>query len=426
MNHKLSIDNLIKQALDKDAADQLKKYRNEFHIPKHTDGNDIIYFCGNSLGLQPKSTQKYVDDIMMAWKDRAVEGHFMGSDPWMNYHDDIEINMAEVVGAKPEEVGIMNTLTVNLHMLMVSFYRPTQKKNKILIDYSAFPSDIYAATSQIKFHGFNPDECLIELNPQPKSEIVTMDEIRDAFEVHGDELALALIAGVNYYTGQAYPMKEIVSLARKYDCRVGFDLAHAAGNLPLSLHADGPDFAAWCTYKYLNSGPGNLSGFFVHERHHHDKSLPKFVGWWGNDRKNRFQMEKSFTPAPGVESWVASNPPVIALAGIKASTDMFKEAGFMNLRKKSEALTAFLEYAINQISTDKIEIITPSDPSHRGCQLSIRVKGADRRLFDALRTEGVIGDWREPDVIRVAPVPFYNSFMDVCRFTEKLEKCLRS
>ncbi|MBK9736131.1 MAG: kynureninase [Saprospiraceae bacterium] len=397
--------------------------RDRFYMPKHSLGQDAIYLCGNSLGLMPKSAKEYIGQELEDWKNYGVEGHFNAKNPWMPYHEMLTDQMAEIVGALPAEIVVMNSLTVNLHLMMVSFYRPTKERYKILIDYSPFPSDRYAVSSQINFHGFDPETGLIELKPDD-GEIVSLDNIQDVLTAHGHEIALVLIGGVNYYTGQAYDIKEITKMGHAAGCVVGFDLAHAAGNVKLSLHEDGPDFAAWCSYKYLNSGPGGLSGCFVHERHHKDGDLPRFAGWWGHDKKTRFLMGDQFKPIPSVEGWQLSNPPIFQMAVIKSSLDIFAEAGMDRLRAKSKKLTAYLESLVMAEASDQFRIITPSDPDQRGCQLSIQMCRPDKNLFEYISQKGVISDWREPDVIRVAPVPLYNSFEDVWHFSRILHEGL--
>ena len=412
-------------AQEQDQLDPLASFRKQFHIPKDPSSNNTIYLCGNSLGLMPVSTTAYVNQELEDWKNLGVEGHFHAKNPWMPYHEFLTDKMAKVVGALPSEVVVMNSLTVNLHLLMVSFYRPTKTRHKILFEYSPFPSDRYAIESQIKFHGFDPKDSMIELVPDEGEKTVSLDNIKNILDIHGDEIALILIGGVNYYTGQAYDFKSITQMGHAKGCVVGFDLAHAAGNLELHLHEDGPDFAAWCTYKYLNSGPGSLSGCFIHERHHGNKELPRFAGWWGHDKKTRFLMGDDFQPIETAEGWQLSNPPVLSMAAIRASLDIFDQAGITALRQKSEKLTAYLAYLIAQEDNNNIRIITPSDVQNRGCQLSIQMITPDKRLFNYLTDRGIISDWREPDVIRVAPVPLYNSFEDVWQFSRILHEGLR-
>ncbi|MBK9583398.1 MAG: kynureninase [Saprospiraceae bacterium] len=407
-------------ALELDHQDELSSFRQRFHIPKDENGNDVVYLCGNSLGLMPKATSDYINQELEDWKNLGVEGHFLAKNPWMPYHEFLTKNMANVVGALPSEVVVMNSLTVNLHLLMVSFYRPTSNRYKILFDYSPFPSDRYAIASQVKFHGYDPADAMIELIPDSSDELVSIDNIKNILETQGNEIALILIGGVNYYTGQLYDIKTITQLGHAHGCVVGFDLAHAAGNIDLHLHEDGPDFAAWCSYKYLNSGPGSLSGCFVHERHH-QSDLPRFAGWWGHDKATRFLMGDEFQPIQTAEGWQLSNPPVLSMAAIRASLDLFAEAGIDRLRSKSVKLTAYLADLLAEIQDENIKIITPSDPSSRGCQLSIQMIKPDKKLFNYLTENGVIADWREPDVIRVAPVPMYNSFEDVWQFCRILK-----
>lgn len=416
--------NTVAFAKAQDAKDPLKNYRNKFHIPKDAEGNEWLYFCGNSLGLQPKVTQDYIQQELNDWANLGVEGHFDAKNPWMPYHEFLTENMAKIVGAKPIEVVIMNTLTTNLHLLMVSFYQPTKTKYKIVIESDAFPSDRYAVESQLKFHGFDPKEGLLEWKPRAGEELLRMEDLETMLEAEGNEIALLMIGGVNYYTGQYLDIKKIAALGHAKGAMVGIDLAHGAGNIQPELHDSGVDFAAWCTYKYLNAGPGSLGGLFVHERHAHNKELNRFAGWWGHDKSTRFNMRYDFNPIPGAESWQLSNPPILSMAAIKASLDMFNEVGMDALREKSQTLTAYFEYLINEIETDRIKIITPSNPAERGCQLSIQVKNADKSLHQKLMDKHIISDWREPDVIRCAPVPLYNTFQDVYRMVDELKKCL--
>lgn len=414
--------NTLAFAKEMDKKDSLKKFRRLFHIPKQKNGKPHLYFCGNSLGLQPKSTQKAIEQELEDWKKYGVEGHFEGKTPWLPYHEFLTKNMAAVVGAKPIETVVMNTLSVNLHLMMVSFYRPTKKRYKILIEHDAFPSDRYAVASQAKFHGFDPDKAIIDLKAREGETLLRMEDIEELIEKEGDKIALILFGNPNYYTGQFLDMKTITKLGHKKGCKVGFDCAHGAGNIPLKLHDSGADFAVWCTYKYLNSGPGSLGGCFVHERHAKDVELPKFTGWWGHNKKTRFKMRDAFEPIAGVESWQLSNPPILSMAAINASLKVFKEAGMNNLRKKSILMTGFLEFLLNDVESDRFTVITPSDPSQRGCQLSIQIKNANKKTYDKLTKKGVIADWREPDVIRVAPVPLYNTFEDCWRLTTALKE----
>lgn len=416
--------NTLAFAQAQDAKDPLKSYRTKFHIPKDAEGNEWLYFCGNSLGLQPKVTQEYIQQELNDWANLGVEGHFDAKNPWMPYHEFLTEKMATIVGAKPIEVVIMNTLTTNLHLLMVSFYQPTKTKYKIVIESDAFPSDRYAVESQLKFHGFDPKEGLLEWKPREGEELLRMEDLETMLEEEGDEIALLMIGGVNYYTGQYLDIKKIAELGHAKGAMVGIDLAHGAGNIQPNLHDSNVDFAAWCTYKYLNAGPGSLAGLFVHEKHAHNKELNRFAGWWGHDKETRFNMRFDFNPIPGAESWQLSNPPILSMAAIKASLDMFDEVGMNALREKSETLTAYFEYLINEIDTDRIKIITPSNPLERGCQLSIQVKNADKSLHQKLIDKHIITDWREPDVIRCAPVPLYNTFQDVYHMVDELKKCL--
>lgn len=416
--------NTLDYAKSRDKQDSLSHFREKFHIPKDQNGEDVIYLCGNSLGLQPKLTAKYLEEELNAWSSLGVDGHTEGKHPWMPYHEFLTEKMAKVVGAKPEEVVVMNTLTTNLHLMMVSFYRPTKNRFKIVVEADAFPSDKYAVESQIKLHGFNPEDALIQWNPRKEDDLNHFEDLEEILKKHGDEIALLMIGSPNYYTGQSFPLKKIVELGHRYGCMVGFDLAHGAGNIQPDLHHSGADFAVWCTYKYLNSGPGSLGGCFVHERHANNKDLKRFSGWWGHNKITRFNMRKDFDPIPGAEGWQLSNPPILSMAAIRASLDIFAEAGFENLRKKSMELTGYLEFLMDEMKNDSVRVITPRNPEERGCQLSIQVKNADRRLYDKLTATGVISDWREPDVIRIAPTPLYNSFEDVFRFAQKLKSIL--
>jgi kynureninase len=413
-----------KFAREMDARDSLKNFRNKFYIPKKPNGESVLYFTGNSLGLQPKTTRAYIEQELKDWEALGVEGHFNAKNPWMPYHEFLTEQMAEIVGARAVETVVMNSLTVNLHLLMVSFYRPTAKRNKIVVEAGAFPSDQYAVWSQIKFHGFEPENLLIELMPRENETLLRTEDIEQTVAENGDSIALILLGGVNYYTGQAYDMRRITEIGHKFGCIVGYDLAHAAGNIELHLHDWGADFAAWCSYKYLNAGPGGIAGAFVHERHAENFNLPRFAGWWGHDKKTRFLMGSEFVPMRGAEGWQLSNPPIFQLAALKASLNIFEEAGMKNLFEKSKRLTSYLEFLLREIHDERISIITPSNPEERGCQLSIRVKNSDKSLFKAITDKGVVADWREPGVIRVAPVPLYNTFTDVYKFARILRDCL--
>jgi kynureninase len=398
-----------------DARDPLREFRERFFFPK-INGKECIYFCGHSLGLQPKTASNYVEQELKDWAELAVEGHFHAKHPWMPYHRFLTEQTAELVGAKPIEVVVMNSLTVNLHLMMVSFYRPNKTRHKILIEGGAFPSDQYAVQSQIRFHGFDPADALIELTPRGGDSYLRDEDIQETIEKRGDEIALILLGGVNYATGQAFDLPRIVQWGHERGCIVGFDLAHAAGNLLLNLHDAGPDFAVWCSYKYLNGGPGCIAGCFVHERHAREFELPRFAGWWGHNEASRFQMGPQFQPMPGVEGWQLSNPSIISLAVLRASMDIFHESGIENLRAKSESLTGYLEVLLRQSGSEDFSIITPQEKGRRGAQLSISVPRNGKALCAQLASDGIFGDWREPDIFRVAPVPLYNSYTDVFRF----------
>jgi kynureninase len=396
-----------------DQKDVLRSYRNAFHIPKGVSGNKCLYFTGNSLGLQPKTTKAAIEQELLDWANLGVQGHLEAKNPWMPYHEFLTKSMAKIVGAKPIEVVVMNTLTANLHFLMASFYSPTAKRHKILIESDAFPSDRYAVQSQLEFHGYDPEACLLEWAPRAGETLLHLQDLETILDEYGEEIALILIGGVNYYTGQYFDLKKIAEMGHAKGCKVGIDLAHGAGNIQPDLHNSGVDFAAWCTYKYLNAGPGNLGGIFVHERYANDKTLKRFSGWWSQNKNSRFDMRKPLDLMPGAEGWQLSNPPILSMAAIKASLELFNEVGMDALRQKSIQLTAYLEYLINNLEHPDVEIISPKDPAQRGCQLSIRVKNVDQTLHKRLTENHVITDWRAPGVIRCAPVPFYNSFEDV-------------
>lgn len=407
-----------------DRADSLAPMRERFHLPLQKDGTHQIYLCGNSLGLQPLSTREFVLDELEDWARLGVEGHFHARHPWMPYHEFLTESTARIVGAQPSEVVNMNHLTVNLHLLMVSFYRPQAGRAAILIEKGAFPSDRYAVESQIRFHGYNPESELIELAPREGEVTLRPEDILAFIQQEGHRIAMVLMGGVNYYTGQVFDMASITREAHQQGITVGFDLAHAAGNIVLELHDWQVDFAAWCTYKYLNGGPGGVGGVFIHERHHSRTDLPRFAGWWGQDKESRFRMGPDFHPIPTAEGWQLSNAPVLSMAALRASLEIFDAAGMHALRRKSQMLTSYLEFLIlerNKTASRQVEIITPADPDQRGAQLSLRAGGAEGRVvFDKLIEAGVIADWRYPDVIRVAPAPLYNSFQDVYRFAELL------
>jgi kynureninase len=405
-----------------DAADPLRIFRDEFHIPRH-DGSDQAYFCGNSLGLQPRGARAMVEEVLDKWARDAVEGHFTEPAPWMPYHELVREPLARLVGANPSEVVAMNSLTANLHLMMVSFYQPTIERTAILIEAGAFPSDRHAVASQLQYRGLPTNLCLIEVEADAPDGTISMQAIERAIAEHGPRLALILWPGVQYRTGQAFDLKEIARLGHAAGAIVGFDLAHAAGNVPLQLHDSDADFAVWCHYKYLNSGPGAVAGCFVHERHART-DRPRFAGWWGHDQATRFRMGPEFVPTPGADGWQLSNPPVLGLAPLRASLDLFGRAGMPALREKSLRLTGYLESLIREHLDDTLQILTPRESGQRGCQLSLRVAGGRERgraLFQHLASVGVLGDWREPDVIRISPAPLYNTHADVLRFARAVE-----
>ena len=411
-------------ALEQDKNDSLRPSRKKFLFPQH-NGTDIIYFCGNSLGLQPTTTRQYIQQELDDWAKYAVEGHFDAKNPWYSYHEMFAEPLAKLMGALPHEVVAMNQLTSNIHFLFASFYQPAKNRYKILCEGGAFPSDQYAIASQVKFHGYDPADAVIELFPRPGEHIIRHEDVLSAIEKNKNELALIFIGGVNYYSGQVFDMKAITEAGHKAGITVGFDLAHAAGNIKLSLHKWDVDFALWCSYKYLNSGPGSVAGVFINERHAKNSALPRLAGWWGHDKNNRFKMEKDFRAMPTAEGWQVSNAPVLSMAAHKAALDIFAEAGIDTLVEKSKKLTGYLEFVINEInktSNSRLEIITPME---RGCQLSIIAHGLGKSLHEKLVANGVMADWREPNVIRCAPVPLYNSFEDVYRFGEILLQVLK-
>jgi kynureninase len=403
-------------AIAMDEHDPLKEFRHRFLFPK-TVGGDCVYLCGHSLGLQPKTAAAYVEQELKDWAELGVEGHLRAKNPWVPYHRLLAEQTAELVGAQPIEVVVMNSLTVNLHLMMVSFYRPTSGKHKIVIERGAFPSDQYAVQSQLRFHGFDPAKSLIELTPLPGESCLREDEIESMIAQNND-IAMIMLGGVNYATGQAFDMARITRAGHKRGCVVGFDLAHAAGNLPLNLHDWGADFAVWCSYKYLNGGPGCVAGCFVHERHAHARDLPRFAGWWGHDERSRFEMGPNFQPMAGADGWQLSNPSIVSLAVLRASMDIFREAGMDRIRAKSESLTGYLEFLLSQNASRNFSVITPQEKERRGAQLSIRIAQNGKALCERLGRKGIIGDWREPDTFRVAPVPLYNSYRDVFQFVQ--------
>lgn len=410
-----------------DKKDPLKKNRSSFFIPK-VNGKQALYFTGNSLGLQPRLTKKFLTEELNDWAQKGVEGHFHAKRPWLYYHKFSKKVLGKIVGALPEEVVAMNQLTVNLHLMLISFYRPTTKRYKIITEAGAFSSDQYAFESQVRFHGLEPRDCIIELTPRQAEYTLRTEDILNAIEQNRNEVALVIFGGVQYYTGQFFDIKKITEAGHRAGAVVGFDLAHAAGNVPLNLHKNGVDFAVWCSYKYLNSGPGGIAGAFIHKRHHYNFALPRLAGWWGHDERERFKMKKGFKPMAGADGWQLSNFPVLLGAAHLASLQLFEAAGIKALRKKSLALTGFLEYLLTAIPQHEkyFKIITPSDPTARGCQLSILMLTNGKKIFDRITKKGVIADWREPNVIRVAPVPLYNTFEDVFRLAEIFKQALIS
>ena len=421
--------NTLEFAREMDQKDPLKSFRDKFHFPNFMD-TEMVYFTGNSLGLQPKTVGGYIQEELDAWAKYGVEGHFLAEKPWFAYHEFLTEKAAKIVGANPEEVVVTHSLTTNLHLLMVSFFKPEGKRTKIICEAKAFPSDQYALESQVKFHGLNLETDLVEIAPREGEHLIREEDILNKIAELGDELAMVMIGGVNYYTGQLFDMEAITKAGHAVGAKVGFDLAHAAGNINLKLHDWGVDFAAWCGYKYLNSSPGGVSGIFVHERHAYNPELPRFAGWWGYDKETRFQMEPGFNPMRGAEGWQLSNAPVLGMAAHLASLDIFDEAGMDRIGEKRDLMTGFLEFVIEDISkrnSDRctFEIITPKDKTKRGAQLSILAHGQGKDLFDALTKKGVIADWREPNVIRIAPAPLYNSFEDCYNFGVCLEGAIQ-
>lgn len=418
----VEFENSLAFAKEMDKSDPLRSYRDKFFFPK-IKGKEQLYFCGNSLGLQPKSVRDHINVELEDWANWGVEGHFEGRNPWFSYHHFFTEKMAKVVGAKKDEVVVFNTLTTNLHLMMVSFYNPTPTRYKIMIEGGAFPSDYYAVESQIKFHGFDYDDALIELVPREGEDYLRTEDILAKIEEHKDELALVMIGGVNYYSGQFYELDKITQMGHSVGAKVGFDLAHAAGNIELKLHEWGPDFAVWCTYKYLNSGPGGPGGCFVHERHCKNADLPRFAGWWGHDEKERFQMKPGFRPQEGASGWQLSNAQVFAMAPLKASLEIFDEVGMPALVEKRNKLTGYLAYLIESINKDgRFTILTPNDSNHRGAQISMKVNGNGKEIHKRIMEQNVIVDYREPNVIRLAPAPLYNSFEDVYLFVQAIDK----
>lgn len=417
--------NTLSFACAQDEKDLLKHFRDKFYIPV-LNGKECIYLTGNSLGLQPKTTQEYVLNELEDWANYGVEGHIHSRNPWLSYHEMFPPLLEKIVGANSQELVVMNQLTVNLHLLLTTFYRPSKKRFKIICEEKAFPSDQYAFESQVKLHGLDPMDAIIEVLPKNGMHTIGTDDIIQAITMHGEETALVLFGGVNYYSGQVFDMEAITSAAHATGSYCGFDLAHAIGNVPLHLHDWNVDFACWCSYKYLNSGPGGVAGAFIHERHVANKHLPRLAGWWGHDKASRFEMEKGFIPIPTAEGWQLSNAPVLSMAAHKASLDIFNEAGMENITVKGTSLSGYLLFILDEINKgqDKIEIITPRNDKERGCQVSMLIQSNGKKIFDQLKQKGIIADWREPNVIRVAPVALYNTFEDVYRFGEFLSKII--
>jgi kynureninase len=415
-------------AKESDSKDPLSGFREKFFIPQH-NGVDCIYFTGNSLGLQPKTTSEYVKQELDDWAMMGVEGHFHAKNPWMPYHEIFAKQLSKIIGCKENEVVVMNSLTVNLHLLMVSFYRPTKQRYKIICEAKAFPSDQYAFETQVKFHGLNPSDAVIEVSPRNGEYHLRTEDIVATINKHGDSVALVLFGGINYYTGQLFDMKTITEAAHSVGAFSGFDLAHAAGNVELKLHQWDVDFACWCSYKYLNSGPGGVAGVFINEKHAANAALPRFAGWWGYKKDTRFKMEKGFEAIPTAEGWQLSNAPILSMAVHKASLDIFDEAGMERLHAKRKLLSDYLLFILDDINSKLsqkiLQVITPRNENEKGCQVSILMLKNGKAVFDELTRQGVIADWREPDVIRVAPVPLYNSFEDIYRFGEMIEATIK-
>ncbi|MGG9960588.1 kynureninase [Ferruginibacter sp. SUN106] len=423
----MKFENILAFAKQLDENDPLKHFRDQFYIPI-INGKECIYFTGNSLGLQPKTTQDYVLNELEDWANFGVEGHFHARKPWMPYHEIFPTQLSKIIGALPEEIVVMNQLTVNLHLLMVSFYRPTKQRYKIICETKAFPSDQYAMESQVKYHGFNYEEAVIEVSARAGEYAIRTEDILATIQEHGDSTALVLFGGVNYYTGQFFDIQKITEAAHAVGAIAGFDLAHAAGNVELQLHNWNADFACWCSYKYLNSGPGGVSGIYINQKHIADTSIPRFAGWWGHTKDTRFKMEKGFEPIPTAEGWQLSNAPILSMAAHKASLDIFDDAGMDNLIEKGKLLSDYLLFIIDEINNDLkeklIQVITPRDAKEKGCQVSMLMLEKGAAVFEALKQHGVLADWREPNVIRVAPVPLYNTFNDVFTFGQIVKAIL--
>lgn len=424
----MKFQNSLQFATSLDAKDPLANYRKQFHFPKQ-NGEEVVYFTGNSLGLQPKIARTYVDEVMTDWEELGVEGHFESKKPWWDYHERFGTQLSKVVGSLPEEITVMNTLTVNLHLLMVSFYRPTKTRYKIICEEKAFPSDQYMLASQLRFHGLNPEDALVEIKKRPGEHNFRTEDILQTIKQVGEECALVLIGGVNYYTGQVFDMKSITAAAKKQRANVGWDLAHAVGNVALQLHDWDVDFAAWCSYKYMNSGPGSASGCFIHKKHHGKTDIPRFEGWWGHNKKERFLMGTEFQPEPDANAWQISNAPILSLAPYLASLQMFDEIGMDAIIEKRNQIVSYLEFILKEVSNQldaKFEVITPSKPEERGTQLSVFLHGYGKEVFHYLMKNGIFVDWREPNVIRLAPAPLYCSYLDMFKFGKVLTKALQA
>jgi kynureninase len=425
----MNFQNTLSFARELDEQDKLKHFRNRFLIPQH-NGKDCIYFAGNSLGLQPKSVKDYIQQEIDDWARLGVEGHFHARNPWVSYHEIFPKKLSSIIGALPHEIVVMNQLTVNLHLLMISFYRPSNEHYKIICEAKAFPSDQYALESQVKYHGYDPNDVIVEVTPRDGEYTLRTEDIIKTIKQHGNETALVLFGGLNYYTGQYYDLQAITKAAHEAGTYAGFDLAHAVGNVELQLHNWNIDFACWCSYKYLNSGPGGVAGIYIHERHATNTTLPRFAGWWGYTKETRFKMEKGFHAIPTAEGWQLSNAPVLSMAAHKASLDIFDEAGIYNLHEKRKMLTLYVHFVLNDINkrlhNKVIEIITPSHENKHGCQVSMFMLQKGKQIFNALTAEGIFTDWREPNVIRIAPVPLYNKFEDIWRFGNVIETILHN
>ena len=409
-----------------DEQDPLRSYRDRFHLPVGRDGKPLIYFCSHSLGLEPKAVAPLMQEELRKWASLGVKGHFEGESPWYTYQETVRRTAADIVGAKPNEVILMNGLTVNLHLMMATFYRPTPQKHKILVDEPTFPSDLYAVKSQLSYHGFDPANALLTVKPRPGEHIIPAEDIESILKSRGEEIALVLFGGVNFLSGQRFDLQHITVTAHAYGCAVGFDLAHSAGNVMLRLHDWGVDFAAWCNYKYLNCGPGAVAGCFVNEQHGNNPNLGRFAGWWGNNPATRFrmQLDSDFAPQPGADGWQVSNPPILALVPVRASLAIYDEVGVDALRAKSACLTSWLAHLLAENRSARFQVITPANPQERGCQLSLLIHERAREVLAALDENGVVADFREPNILRVAPVPLYNTFHEVWQFASTLAKVL--